>query len=322
MSRPPVPIAALGPDQPIAYGALGAVLHLQPLAPDDGDRLTRVGELVWEWFGKELRWADLSCAPRAEPALPEHLDFMATYPASLRGPVAPTFAAQADINSLHLLLRMDHSVWLYGGDSPASVSPFSFQFWAEPTVVLADSPDLLVLSVIRITVDESWPADDFLARIRMIAAELPLRWGAAGYSYSINDLVHDDAAETAVMAHCRRFWGYDVGAYIRQMAPFYNEIRSVSWLTLLGRTMLAELAARGGRLEPTGAVAVEPLGPHLLVRAGDRPERGDINRLQIPAAYREADRMLRPIRAKTGDLFHPWDPTTTAEWLTRFERRV
>ena len=61
------------------------------------------------------------------------------------------------------------------------------------------------------------------------------------------------------------------------------------------------------------------MGDAIVLQAGDAPEPGDVNRLDVPMSYRRADQMVRPVRARAGNFSMPWDERTTEEWLTRFE---
>jgi hypothetical protein len=317
------PIGRIDGGTPSAYGALGAVFHLELLSPADEERLDLVNDLVWSWFGGELRWTLLSSGDDPEPARRSHIDHISTYPATLEGPLMPDPELQVAANVMQAFGRADDSGLAHGGASPGSISPYSYRFWCEIGAPRPDSPSLAAVAALEITVPEEWPLADFYARITQIAAALELRWGAAGYTYSVNELSEPDAAREAVYAHARRYPGRDTRVYIRNMDVFYVQIRTVNWLTFIGPAMVKELESLGRRLEGTPQVAVEPLGSAVMLRAGAQPERGDINRLRIPPAYREADAMVRPLRAREGiDFLPPWDEATTSEWLTRFERRV
>jgi hypothetical protein len=156
-----------------------------------------------------------------------------------------------------------------------------------------------------------------------IASLLRVRWGAAGFTYSGWERYAYNATQRAIHAHARRFVGFDAGHYNRQMLTWHDAVRTVSWLTFLGPAFVAKLTERGGSLASTRLVQIGRAGESAVVRAGDVPERGDINRLWLPAAYVEADRLLRPVRARSCLNFGlPWTADTTADWLSRLERRV
>jgi Protein of unknown function (DUF3396) len=318
---PGEPIGWFDPGRPSVYGALGAIFHLEVLDASDEERLDRVSDLLWDWFGAELRWSTLSCAETSEPARRSHLEYIGSFAANLDAAPAPAPEQQRFHNLLTRYGRTDYFVICAGADKPTVASPFSIRFWAE----IGEPPEhelaLPACSVLHFTVPEAWPVDDFYTRVCAIAAELRLRWGAAGLTYSPLDLDPGRDAERAQYAHARRYVGYDLPAYVQLVEPFYRRLRSINWLTFVGPALAAELSAQGRRLASTPNVEVLDLGGTWMLRAGPRPERGDVNRLWIPPAYREADALLRPIRS-TGeglDFLQPWDEESTARWLRRFE---
>ena len=67
-------------DVPVLYGALGAILHLEPLRPEDADALSHVNELVWDWFGPALRWVYSSVEQEVVPASRDAADYIPGYP--------------------------------------------------------------------------------------------------------------------------------------------------------------------------------------------------------------------------------------------------
>ena len=68
---------------------------------------------------------------------------------------------------------------------------------------------------------------------------------------------------------------------------------------------------------------VASAGDATVLVAGERPEGGDVNRVRWPAAYLEADAIVRPVRAREGlSCYEAWTERTTSEWLGRFEKRL
>jgi hypothetical protein len=318
---PGEPIGWFAPGRPSLYGALGAIFHLELLDASDEERLDRASDLLWDWFGAELCWTTLSCAETSETARRGHLEYLGSYAAHLDAAPAPEPAQQSFHNKLTKYGRTDYYVLAIGAEEPTLASPFSIRFWAE----IGQPPErelaLPAYSVLHFTVPEAWPIDDFYARVCAVAAELRIRWGAAGLTYSPLDLAPGRDAEQALYAHARRYVGHDIPAYVQLVEPFYRRLRSIGWLTFVGPDLAAELGAKGRPLASTPHVEVHDLGGTWMLRAGPRPERGDVNRLWIPTAYREADALLRPIRADGGglDFLPPWDEASTAKWLRRFE---
>ena len=317
----PKPLAVAS-GTPVVYTALGAVMHLECLEPDDEGRLAAVNDLVWDWFGDRLRWMERSFDPQVQRAQRAESDYIAGYPTMLDVPRTSEPLDQAILSAQASVVRDDFEVAFCGGETAGSASPYSYRFWAE--TVGASAGGTRAHAVLHITVPESWPIDDFRERITAIAASLRLRWASAGYTYSPWLVSGFEVAGTKMAAHARRHVGYDIAEYVRLVQPFHECIRTVNWLTFLGKDMVAKLREKGP-LESSQQLAIQPVGDSLLVRAGDVPERGDLNRLQYPTAYLEADILLRPVRARDGRdmvFFGPWDEDQITDWLCRFERAV
>ncbi len=316
------PLVAEPDGSPILYAALSVMLHLEPLSPEDEGPLDEANTLAHEWLGEELRWTSLSSFAPVERFRPQDLDYVATYPSSL-APAPSTGDAAADdlAAGLQALSRDDYAVYCHGGASPTDASPWSYRFFSEIPKPAAGAP-LSTCAMLRLTVPTSWPLDDFVARAKAIASKLRVRWGVAGLGYSAWEPDAWPEVRAAVFAHARRYPGFDVGEYPWFMAAWHDAIRTVSFLTFVGPSFLARL--REGGVEPASddRVQVEPLGDGVVIRAGARPEPGDLNRLRVPPSYVRADEIVRPLRARGLHFGAPWTEESTAAWLERFERRV
>ncbi|WP_437305819.1 type VI immunity family protein [Sorangium sp. So ce388] len=324
ISSPPVGIHN---GVPVVHAALGAIFHLEILSREDEERLDRVNNLVWSWLGGELRHSWLSCVDGYPQARRTDLDYISTYVQDLDLPKLREGGEEAKLAAANFakIGRTDFSVALKGGATWAESSPISYRFWAEIPVVDLE-PRLSAYGVLQLTVPDGWPLDDFLGRVTEIAAALRLRWGAAGYTYSTWYAHEWQMASARVYAHARRYLGYDVGAYERQVEDFHDRIRTVNWLTFLGPALVEALTKAGKPLSASPLVAIRPLGEEgAVLYAGGRPEAGDRNRLAYPRAYVQADAMVRPIRARDPDdmvFLGPWTKDDIGEWLCRFERHV
>ncbi len=173
--------------------------------------------------------------------------------------------------------------------------------------------------MIRLTVPTSWPFEDFRQRVVDIASKLRLRWASAGYTYSgIEDFFPEEYWK-AVSGHCYRYPGSDVGAYSPFMLQLYDKIRSVNWLTFLGAALTTEVTIPPAH----GLVQISKSEHGTLLTAGGEPQRGDLNRLIVPPAYVDADAIVRAVRLASGiEFMDPFDETSTARWLRRFELRL
>jgi hypothetical protein len=317
------PLATNSDGVPLLYPALGAVLHLEPLGPEDEPRLEAVSEIVWNWFGSELRWVSSSFEPVVRRARREDAEYVSGYVTELDVPEGDSSLEQALFTGHAQFVKDDFEVAFSGGATEIGASPYSYRFWAE---VPDPSPGRVrSFGVIHITVPEAWPTEDFVMRVSAVAGALRVRWGAAGYTFSPWILSDYEMPSVRVAAHARRHPGYDVAEYTRLVKAFHRRIRTVSWLTILGSSIAEELARAGRVVEPSSHLTVGRAGECLVVRAGARPEKGDANRLVYPPAYVEADALLRPIRASSGEgmtFLGPWDERQITDWLRRFEKRV
>ena len=322
LSPAPSPIASDREGTPLAYGVLGAIFHLDAMISEDEASLAAVNDLIWDWFGGELRWTYKTFDDEITPARRDDMDYIASRPSNLvmskpvrpddfYGPLFSQFSAT------------DFEVAFTAGTVPQAASPFSYHFWSE--IPAPSAGDLRALSIIHITVPESWPLDDFRRRVCEIAAQLRLRWGAAGLTYSTWTVAGDRECSKRVAAHAKRFIGYDIGEYIRLVGPFFERVRTVSWLTFLGRDLAAELRTSRGPIVATPPLELFSAGESLVIQAGAAPTAGDSNRLTYPAAYVEADSLIRPIRADSGQdmvFLGPWDEAAITSWLRRYERHL
>lgn len=299
---------------PVAFSALVAQFYLAPLRGTHEATLETVCAQLNRWLGSRLRWTTGSIVSGTERYNDEHLEYISTYPSNMDAEPTP-----GDFEELAMELRAqslaEFAVHCYGADEIGHASPFSVSFFADIPTVTPGQP-LTCASVLRLSVAEDWPLDDFEKNVCEFASMLPLQWGGAGYSVIGNEnTFHEEFAATA-FAQARRFPGYDLSNESLFVEEFFDQVRSVNWLTMLG----PELATRVGPLKSDPLVAISPLGNSTLLKAGAHPERGDHNWQQYPAAYRRADQLIRSVRACADlDFLEPWDEETTEQWLRRYE---
>ena len=299
---------------PLIYSTLGAFFHLEPIEPEDEARFDRVNALVLNWFGSRLRWVSAPFLSGLPPFRPADLDYISGYCRTLELPQEP--AEREAVIDFHFG-RNDYSVECIGGKGGAHASPYCYEFWS--TFAEASGARFQACPVLSLTVPDTWPPDDFAARITAIASELRLRWATAGLTYDTRSLHESKITQKTMFAHARRHWGYDVPEYLLYTVRFLDEIRSINWLTFLGPALAERLREEGKELVSAGPLEISAAGDALRIRAGARPEAGDVNRLQIPAAYQAADALVRPVRSSGGQVFYGlWTRDQTVEWLQRF----
>lgn len=320
-SHAPEPIARSAAGTPLAFAALGFAFHLEPLVAADAEGLVKACDRIAAASGTSLRWAWSSV--HGEVVRFDHaaLDLIASYPAQLVVP--PDVAALADARARAGAMAMTAAhfdkfgVACHGGAERNVASPFTLRFFASTT---ADGDALRADAMLMASVPLSTPPEELAALASGVAGDLRIRWGVAGLTYGAWELDRYGETRDAVYAHARRYPGFDMGQHATWMRAFHDQLRTVSWLTFLGKDLTGRLRAAGDALASDDLVASEPCGEGVVLRAGARPEPGDTNRRRIPSAYARADQRVRAVRAAEGLHFYaPWSSSTTEQWLRRFE---
>ena len=330
MSNAPIPVGppikAENDGTPIVFGVLGVMFHLEAPKPVDQAGFAEVNELVLDWFGGALKWTLLSTFAEPEPFSPGDLGYLPLHAASIKPPVLSSAIATPDVqataNVLHTSMSVNFALACHGGHEDIDAHPYSYRFYGEAEE-RSDAEKLDSSAMLRVTVPAAWPLDDFRARVCAIAQKLRIRWGAAGLMYSGWEIDRYNQTREAMLAHARRYAGYDVGLYAGFTHAWHHAIRTVNWLTFLGPAFVEKLTAKGAPPQAKKHVQVSQVGAHLLLQAGAHPEEADLNRLRLPPAYVEADEIVRPVRARSRiDFQDPWSESITEKWLRRYEKRV
>lgn len=322
---PEPPLLSSPKGMPWLHRVLGATFHLEALGPDDAAPLAEVQALVHGWIGEALRWSTSTTFPLLDPYRREDLDYVPAYADTIRPPPpSDDLDRRFAENVLFAATFGDFTLLATGCEEGAFASPYSYAF---SSVVRQDRPggDAHTCAMLRVTVPASWPAGDFHERACAIAARLRLRWGSAGLTYSFWETSGFNAVRAAIYAHSRRHWGYDMAQWAAYLPEWHHEVRTANWITFLGEAFAARVRAAAGEkaLEGGGDLHVAPVGTSVLLRAGERPEEGDINRRIVPPGYVQADEAIRAVRAGAGiDFRSPWDRSSSEQWLRRFETKV
>ena len=94
--------------------------------------------------------------------------------------------------------------------------------------------------------------------------------------------------------------GYDVEYNEASRLRLGRRVRGARWLTFAGKEITDKLGGRAGlRGALSNAIAVEPLGSGLIIRAGELPELGDVDKgIGVPL-LREVAAALEPVPGST-----------------------
>jgi hypothetical protein len=297
--------------RPTLYTALNLHMMLDVVSPEMEPALEAASALITEWYGDQYRWANASFDPEGVRYRPALLDYVSGYAAAIPTAVSPFDDLTAPFLSHG---RNDFLVHLTGGDEEGA-SPFAYRFFAE---VPDDSKrPMEAHAYLSLSVPVEHDNDLFAERALQLASILRPRWANVGLGYARWNSGGAEVEE-AVYEHCRRFLGFDGGFSVRHTNDLLMRVRSVSWVTILGPALAAELATA-----PSGDLDVSSVDGLHVIKAGPRPESCDKKRKAMSRAYRSADEYIRPIRAArlaANRTPGPWTNATLEKWLRRFER--
>ncbi|HEV7913237.1 MAG TPA: type VI immunity family protein [Albitalea sp.] len=229
-----------------------------------------------------------------------------------RAQLRPDAAAKRKLTSFELA---DGEV---GGDVPR------YAFTVLGGQLRSNLPDERTLVQMSFPIDTVTTADvdAFVARLRDIAAVLPLSSGYGSPAIQWAELDRDTAiAQTrAIVA---RYPGYDVNMNETGRLRLGSRVRGARWLTFLGPEILARLGgleALRAKLPP--AFEFHPAGAGLLVRAARLPEIGDAAKKVDVPMLRALAAALEPVTAfeevvLLGSLAD-WDKDALRKWERRF----
>jgi Protein of unknown function (DUF3396) len=210
-----------------------------------------------------------------------------------------------------------------------AVGEYSFEINLGNTEPLSNN---LVYIALPLSAGEPERANEAVALFERMLAAGPF-WGAiAGFGF---DIVWGREFEMSAMpvnfGLARRYHGMLVRDRLQSLAlPQYVagsaprlRIPSVAWLTYLGPTLLDQLGGQDTLLPQLAPASHKALGQGILIRTGQTPPVGDVNRQDADLQpLRDLDRVLKPI------ILEQWflsasllgvDRDTASAWLHRFE---
>ena len=138
-------------------------------------------------------------------------------------------------------------------------------------------------------------ADTFVGFCRQVAELLPYVSGYAAPGLQWAMLYEGEAMQEARPLAIRHP-GYDVEHNEMTRLRLGKRVRGARWLTFLGKEIAGELGGYAGlRGALSNAIAVEPLGSGVMIRAGELPEIGDVNKgIGVPL-LREVAAVIEPV---------------------------
>jgi hypothetical protein len=297
---------------PLAYACRGFAFHLEVLGLADGEGLAKACERIAAIHGDKLKWGYSSVHAEVERFAPDVLDLVSAFPAQMRLKDPKLSAGALAMEAAHY---DRFGVACHGGAKRNDGSPSTFRFFAS---VAPASPVLRADAMIAATFPASMPDEELASLATNVAADLRIRWGAAGLAFGAWELDRYGATRDALFAHARRHPGFDLGQHSTWMRAFHDRLRTVSWLTFVGPALAAKLSPPA--LKGDDIVTVTKKGETYVFQAGAAPASGDVNRDEFPHAYVEVDRRLREVRAEGIHFYAPWTSASSERWLRRFEK--
>lgn len=158
---------------------------------------------------------------------------------------------------------------------------------------------------------------------------LPFTSGHGGYVIECNEYF-SRVAQGIAYPVAMRYQGVDISTMSPgPWAVRAERIKNIAWLTLVGSTLLEKAGGLDSLQEKaSNRLTVSETVHGALVRAGDQPILGDVNRHEDLSAFIDAYRLLGPLQAGIEDHFAPfklkgrddWIEATN-RWLFRFDKQ-
>ncbi|MEK6774975.1 MAG: type VI immunity family protein [Bdellovibrionota bacterium] len=169
----------------------------------------------------------------------------------------------------------------------------------------------------------------FVDFVITVCNRIPFVSGHGGFVIECNQYFAEDA-QGAAFPLAMRYQAVDIATRSRGPGAVQGErIKNVGWLTLIGSELLEKI----GGLNPLQRNASDRLSlvqtAHgVLIRAGQKPILGDVNRREDLSAFVDAYRLVEPLHNGIKELFAPFklagdadEVDATQRWLFRFLKK-
>jgi hypothetical protein len=164
------------------------------------------------------------------------------------------------------------------------------------------------------------PVEKTVAYLRGVAEELPYDSGYASLALLCGGGSQEFAFSRAASPLAHRHPGLDMPDNDAKRIFLDRQLPGAYWLTFVGPASLGRLGGADAlRHALDAAISVEPVGAGVMLRAGPRPEPGDVNRSENLPLLRKMAKVLAPgIQSGTPILDHLFPSEESRE---RWERR-
>ena len=182
--------------------------------------------------------------------------------------------------------------------------------------------------VLRMILPVAWGdhPDQVIALARDALAEFPLSSGYAGYSLiweDVDSLVTRKVLQWSIPLMLR-YPGLGYGDAVRMSNGAKHGVAAVDWLTFLGAEAAAALGGLAAleRSMPVGVSALALGKAGVVLRAGDAPQIGDVNRQETLPIYGAVGKLIAdvvaPDEALDQILIKGMSDEDAHDWLRRF----
>lgn len=178
----------------------------------------------------------------------------------------------------------------------------------------------------------SFPADPskeaievFSGFVLQLFEQIPFRWGYAGYALNWSPY-RQPSAHMAAWRLSMQHPGADIVLTSTEYLRVGRAgIKNINWMTMLGPELLQEIggpAALREQLPPE--IDIRSIAQGIVIRTGDAPELGHVNRRDTLPAYRAAYKVLEPLQRPIVQGFTSFSlpggdhKDKTTAWLRRF----
>jgi len=169
----------------------------------------------------------------------------------------------------------------------------------------------------------------FETLVRELASKLPVLHGYAGLGFQQCDEYH--RYENLELEQAEQFLGFDVASVLGH-DELREGIKSVNWYTILNQVWLEKLGGRDGLEEAIKENSLKGLSlldyaNGVIVKAGEWPSLGWVERDPYPPAYVAANKILKPVRVPKLNSLHMgsilgevrFNNISSNLWLRRFD---
>ena len=221
-------------------------------------------------------------------------------------------------------------LYLKGPDDMKAAGQYVLQFKYHPED--AENSDTNTPFIRQATPVEALRANPeaYLATAKRLCDLLPVLCGHVGYSLETSPY-YEMQGFRAAYALAMRHQGVNIASH-HATWPLHDEkgVEAVNWLTLVGPAPLEKLGGAGAlkrRFKEQGSVSVIDTKHGVIIRAGEAPKLGDVNRREPLPEYRAVYQALKPVMDQVLTDFRPLvlgfglseNADKTARWLRRFE---